>query len=187
MSWSEASTCQKNKQTAEANTECPVACLPSPVSGYPKPENPITLILLILLTNPWYLLSIAAAWRQIALWQSKYKWEIEYIFVHSIYRFIRRQTKIADSFEPAFFRVRAYTKRLLKLAKHLPKFHSFCNLFFLSFAFHARIERHFCKLLTAVELGAAGKRGRGWFEHKRYKTNLSSLIRCQNYFSMFVD
>nr|DAA03007.1 TPA_inf: HDC10340 [Drosophila melanogaster] len=119
MSWSEASTCQKNEQTAEANIECPVARLLSPVSGYPMadariPESP--LILYPAGQSPVsgisYRYQLPPLGVKLHYGQSKYKWEIEYIFVHSIYRFIRRQTKIADSFEPAFCRVRAYTKSL---------------------------------------------------------------------------
>lgn len=178
MSWSEASTCQKNEQTAEANIECPVARLLSPVSGYPMadariPESP--LILYPAGQSPVsgisYRYQLPPLGVKLHYGQSKYKWEIEYIFVHSIYRFIRRQTKIADSFEPAFCRVRAYTKRLLKLAKHLPKFSSFFFAigFFHSFAFNARIERHFCQTVDSCRAGAAVKRGRGrWLARKKW-------------------
>lgn len=168
MSWSEASTCQKNEQTAEANIECPVARLLSPVSGYPMadariPESP--LILYPAGQSPvsgiWYRYQLPPLGVKLHYGQSKYKWEIEYIFVHSIYRFIRRQTKIADSFEPAFCRVRAYTKRLLKLAKHLPKFSSF--FFAIGFFIHSlsmhELNAIFAKLLTAVELGRLWKGG----------------------------
>lgn len=147
-----------------------VACLRLPDGRCPNPGKSPYPLSCWPVPGIWYRYQLPPLGVKLHYGQSKYKWEIEYIFVHSIYRFIRRQTKIADSFEPAFCRVRAYTKRLLKLAKHLPKFSSFFFAigFFHSFAFNARIERHFCQTVDSCRAGAAVKRGRGrWLARKK--------------------
>lgn len=138
MSWSEASTWHKNEQTAEANIECPVGCRLSPVtrskSPKPKAKSPKTPLSWLLVGSRWYLLSIAAAWRQITLWQSKYKLNIhiDLCIAYSDLFAARRKLLTALNFFPW---VRAYTKRLLKLAKHLPKFSYTFFLFSLFFQF----------------------------------------------------